>query len=96
MLPMDSTHQLPVTSSPPVETAEVPLDRLPQSCCGVIRRIEVAAADMDRLKTMGVCVGRRVQVVKSGDPMILRIMDTRIGLAARLATFVYVSPGSNA
>lgn len=43
---------------------------------------------------MGVCVGRRIQVVKTGDPMIVRILETRIGLAARLATFVYVTPGN--
>ena len=71
----------------------VPLDRLAAGSCGIIAEIEVAEADLARLEVMGVCPGRHVQVIKGGDPLIVRVLGTRIGLAATLATFVYVRPG---
>jgi Fe2+ transport system protein FeoA len=89
---MSLQQNLPVVS-PPTPNSPLPLDRLPVETCGVVHSIEVAQEDMERLKTMGICVGRRVRVVKAGDPMIVCVMDSRIGLAARLATFVYVKPG---
>jgi Fe2+ transport system protein FeoA len=43
-----------------------------------------------RLEAMGLCAGRLVEVVKAGDPMIVRVLGTRIGLAAVLARWVKV------
>jgi Fe2+ transport system protein FeoA len=43
-----------------------------------------------RLKALGVCLGRRVQLVKSGDPIILRVLGSRIGISARLARNIRV------
>ena len=41
---------------------------------------------------MGVCLGRRLHVVKSGDPMIVSVMGTRLGIAARLSRHVFLKP----
>jgi Fe2+ transport system protein FeoA len=46
--------------------------------------------DAVRLKAMGLCLGRRVQLVKGGDPLIVRVIGTRVGLSARLAEQVFV------
>lgn len=56
--------------------------------------VEVRAsdADADRLKALGLCVGRRVQVVQLGDPLIIRSIGIRLGLSKRLAKQVYVQP----
>jgi Fe2+ transport system protein FeoA len=54
-------------------------------------RVDAEADDAVRLMALGICVGRRVQVVKPGDPMIVRVMATRIGLSARLAASVIVA-----
>jgi hypothetical protein len=35
-------------------------------------------------------VGRRVQLVKSGDPLVVRVLGARVGLSARLAACVSV------
>jgi Fe2+ transport system protein FeoA len=35
-------------------------------------------------------VGRRVELVKSGDPLILRVFGSRLGLSASLAARVHV------
>jgi len=75
-----------------VATSKIPLDRLPQGSCGSIVEVDVAQADLQRLEVMGVCPGRTIHVIKQGDPLIVRVLDTRIGLAAALATFVYVNP----
>ena len=69
-----------------------------QSCGTVVCvSIEGAGPEVTRLKRMGVCVGRRLEVVQAGDPMILRVAGTRIGLSRQLAGAVFVEPaGMNA
>ena len=54
--------------------------------------LDAAAEDVTRLKHLGICSGRRVQLVKTGDPLILRVLGSRIGLSGRLAQHIYVEP----
>jgi Fe2+ transport system protein FeoA len=63
---------------------------LPPGWCASIVAIEAPADDAARLKSLGVCVGRKVELVKAGDPLILRVLGTRIGLSGRLAEKVMV------
>ena len=59
--------------------------------CGVV--VGVAnPGELERLQAMGVCLGRRLEVIQSGDPLILRVFGSRIGLSARLAEHVRVRP----
>lgn len=66
------------------------LDELPPRVCAVVRRITIDDEEMLRLKTLGVCLGRRVELVKSGDPLILKVFGSRLGLSATLAANVRV------
>ncbi len=66
------------------------LDKLPPRVCAVVRSIETDDEEMQRLKMLGVCVGRRVELVKGGDPLILRIFGSQLGLSAALAANVRV------
>ncbi len=59
--------------------------------CGRISRMDAESEEILRLKSMGVCVGRKVQILRSGDPLILMVLGTRIGLSARLAEHVWVN-----
>ena len=59
--------------------------------CGRISRMEAESEEVQRLKAMGVCLGRKVQILRSGDPLILMVLGTRIGLSARLAEHVWVN-----
>jgi Fe2+ transport system protein FeoA len=62
---------------------------------GVLAQVIDVAAEADdavRLKSLGVCIGRRVQLVKGGDPLIVRVLGARVGLSARLAAGVVVRP----
>jgi Fe2+ transport system protein FeoA len=63
---------------------------LPENALARIESLDNSAGDVQRLEVMGLCEGRLVQVVKRGDPMIVRVLGTRVGLAAGLAERVRV------
>jgi Fe2+ transport system protein FeoA len=70
--------------------ATVRLDELPPRVCAVVRSVETEDEDTRRLKTLGVCVGRRVELVRAGNPLILKIFGSRLGISAELAARVRV------
>lgn len=72
------------------------LSALPVGGCGRVVSVDVAAVDLERLEVMGLCAGRLVCVIKEGDPMIVRVLGTRIGLAAALAARVHLRPEPSA
>lgn len=75
------------------DLAEVSLATLAEGATGRITRVDIDDShDLERLEVMGLCPGRTVEVVKRGDPMIVRVLSTRIGLAAVLAERVAVRP----
>jgi len=76
------------TIAQPVPT--VRLDELPPRVCAVVRSVETDDEDTNRLKTLGVCVGRRVELVRAGNPLILKIFGSRLGLSSELAARVRV------
>jgi len=45
---------------------------------------------MDRLKAMGLCLGRQVEVVRQGNPLVMHLLGARIGLSGRLAKKILV------
>ena len=67
--------------------------RLPDLAPDTVGRVavlEVEPADANRLKALGICVGRQVQLIQSGDPLILRVLGARVGLSSRLAVGIGV------
>jgi Fe2+ transport system protein FeoA len=66
------------------------LDALPPRVCAVVRSVSTDDEETQRLKAMGVCLGRRLEIVRTGDPLILKIFGSRLGLAAELAQRVQV------
>lgn len=79
-----------VMTSALVFPLEVRLNQLQPKTCAIVRRIENEGEEIQRLKTLGICVGRRVEVVKAGDPMIVRVFSSRIGMSAELASSVWL------
>ena len=69
-----------------------PLDQLGAGLCAVVVELTAAPEEAQRLKAMGVCTGRLVTLLKPGDPLILRVLATRIGISGRLAATVRVAP----
>lgn len=68
------------------------LSELPAGSYARVAHVSAHSDDLRRLQALGVCVGRRVQLVKTGDPMIISVVGARVGLSARLATEVRVTP----
>jgi len=79
-----------MTTNAPTPTPETRLDALPPRQCAVVRRIETDGDDVERLKTLGICVGRRLEVVRTGDPIVVRVFGSRLGLSASLASRVWL------
>ena len=79
-----------MTTSASTAPVLVRLDQLPPNQCAVVRHIAIDDEETQRLKTLGVCLGRRVEIIKRGDPLILRVFGSRLGLAASLACQVQV------
>jgi len=51
----------------------------------VVRQVEGTDAAIERLMAMGLCTGREVEVVRQGNPLILRVLGARIGVSERVA-----------
>jgi len=81
----------PATDLPASQEAQ-PLCALPAHASARVVRVDAGHEDAVRLMALGVCVGRRIQVVKPGDPIIVQVVGTRVGLSARLAAGVLVEP----
>ena len=63
---------------------------LPGFAVGRILSVQVDCDDLSRLQAMGICQGRTIQLVQAGDPLIVRVLGTRVGLSQRLAAMVSV------
>ena len=72
------------------EGCQISLDGLELGHCGVITDLDLAESDDKRLRTLGICPGRRAWMVRNGDPMVVKVMGSRLGLARELARQVTV------
>lgn len=66
------------------------LNELKPYQCGVVQDVEAPDDELERLMAMGVCGGRIVEVLHLGDPLILKVYGTRIGVSNRLASRINV------
>jgi Fe2+ transport system protein FeoA len=78
---------------PPVAVLR-PLSALTGGEARVVK-LEAPEAEARRLMSLGLCVGRRVHVIKSGDPLIVRVVGAQVGLSARLAANILVQPATS-
>ena len=70
----------------------ISLDKVELGHCGLVSSVRAGESEIERLKSMGVCVGRRLMMIRAGDPMIVKVLGSRIGISARLAQRVQVLP----
>jgi Fe2+ transport system protein FeoA len=69
---------------------ECRLHKLDSGGRGVVRLVEGRDGAMARLMAMGLCVGREVEVVRQGNPLVLRFLGARVGLSRRIAERIVV------
>ena len=58
----------------------------------VITRVDAGDQETERLMAMGICGGRTVQLVQVGDPLIMKVYGTRVGVSARLSQLAKGQP----
>ena len=73
-----------------ISTAPIALDQMIEGSCVLVHHVEAADDDMRRLMSMGICAGRRIELIQHGDPMILKVFGSRLGVSRRLAARVLV------
>tara|TARA_R110002049_G_scaffold285698_4_gene466903 strand:- start:3524 stop:3826 length:303 start_codon:yes stop_codon:yes gene_type:complete len=57
----------------------------------VVRHIGVDDEHAARLKQFGICEGRAIRVVTTGNPMILVVQNTRVGLSRVFASSIFAT-----
>ena len=75
-----------MTTTTPVHRQR--LDQLPTGSRAIVRHIESSGDALHRLMAMGLCIGREVEVVRHGNPLIIRFLGARVGVSARLAQHI--------
>ena len=88
---LDDTLNPQIPSVTEVEAPHPRLDQLSVGTSAEVVGIRNDAESVSRLMAMGVCVGRAVTVIRAGDPMILLVMGTRLGVSAQVAQQVDVT-----
>jgi Fe2+ transport system protein FeoA len=73
-----------------VEKVQQSLARLSARRHAIVANVDLGNEDAIRLKALGICAGRRVEIIQLGDPLIVRVHGTLVGLAQRLAERVLV------
>ena len=58
-------------------------------------RVEAGGENAIRLKRLGICESRPLELVFAGDPMVIRVCGSNIGLSRQLAALVFVEPSSS-
>ena len=72
--------------------ASIPLDEFRTGQCATICEVRADDREAGQLMAMGVCVGRTVVVLRRGDPLIVKVLGSRIGVSSRLASRVRIVP----
>ena len=75
-----------------MEPMNMPLAAMSPRSRGTIRAIAAGEEESERLAGLGLCVGRNVELIKTGHTMILRVYGTQIGLSHELASAIEIEP----
>ena len=70
---------------------EVAMSDLDAGARGRVARVLGDSTESVRLKALGVCEGRLVEVLRTGDAWVVRVLGSRIGISRRLASSVFLT-----
>ena len=71
------------------------LNELQAGARGIVSGIEGQDIAISRLKAMGLCKGREVEVIRHGNPLIVRLLGARVGISGRIAQRILVETRTN-
>lgn len=82
------TASLDVHATEPASDTARPLRSLRRGQSGHVKRLDLPATLANRLAGLGVCEGRLLEVVSTGDPMIVRACGSTLALGKAVAAGV--------
>ncbi len=77
---------------PSAESLAISLTQLSRGQCATFHRADLRCEDCDMLNAMGMTDHCKLKVCKIGDPWIVQVKSTRIGMARSLAQRIFVLP----
>lgn len=73
----------------------VPLSQLPEGATATFAGADVDPSTQRLLGSLGFTAACQLRLCKTGEPFIVRVRTTRIGLSRALAGAIYVIPETN-
>lgn len=73
-------------------SVSVPLTTLPIGCCATVHHREMSGEDCELLSAMGLTDHCRLRVCRIGEPCIIQVAATRLGLSSAMARQIMVHP----
>ena len=70
---------------------EIAVSELRRGFCGRVARVTGDTSDAARLKALGVCEGRVIEILQTGNALVLRVLGSRIGISRPLAASVFLT-----
>ncbi len=77
--------------TPSAAAPEMAMSDMRRGTRGRVARVLGDTAESARLKALGVCEGRFVEVLRTGDAWIVRVLGSRIGISRELVSSVLVT-----
>ena len=88
---MSRNHPVMSGPTPPVSAAPAPLPSVPVGSLVTLHEIRDAES-RSLLQSLGLTSASRLRLCKVGDPCIVQVRATRIGISRAVAQSVYVLP----
>lgn len=73
-------------------TAETFLTELPVHGSARVTNVDETGPMAARLESLGICVGRTLRLVKTGELFIVNVYGSRLGIARDVAKLIRVTP----
>lgn len=70
----------------------IPLSDQPAGALCRVNTVSLEGEHAARMAGLGLSAGRLVQVVRAGEPLVVKVYGSRIGLARALARHILVTP----
>jgi len=70
----------------------VPLTTLRSGCCATVQQRSMSPEDSELLGAMGLTDRCRLRICRVGEPCIIQVAATRLGLSAAMARKILVQP----
>ena len=76
----------------PFPAEQFPLSKAQRQQAVVVSQIDLPPRDELRMKVMGICVGRPLNIIRVGDPLIVMVSGARVVMSRGLADAILVNP----